>query len=88
MDAPPVIGIGIVMVITEVIMALTPKTFDKKRFAVPISVLVAVMLSVSDGVIRGNSGVWDSVLSGFIIAMASGGAYSTMKNYRKSNPTE
>ena len=79
------IGIGIVMIITEMIMRLTPANFDKKRFAVPISILVALVLSVADALIY-NTGsthelIWSGIIKGFVIAMGSGGAYSALKNY-------
>lgn len=82
----PVIGIALVMMITELIMRLTPSSFDKRRFAVPISVLVAVLMCIADTFIYGSGlwyrMLWEAGLKGFIIAMASGGAYSALKNYK------
>ena len=79
------IGIGIVMIVTEMIMRFTPKTFDKKRFAVPISILVALVLSVTDALIYDTGSthelIWRGMIKAFVIAMGSGGAYSALKNY-------
>lgn len=80
----PVIGIAIVMLVTEVVMQLTPKGFDKKRFAVPISMLIAVIMSIVDTFIY-SSGMWykllwEAGLKGFVMAMGAGGAYSAMRN--------
>lgn len=88
-EGKPVIGIAMVMIATEFIMRLTPQGFDKKRFAVPISVVVAVVLVAVDALIYSEGlwykTLWLSILRGFVIAMGSGGAYSALKNYKPEN---
>lgn len=86
MTGEPVLGMGMVMIVTEVVMRLTPVGFDKKRFAVPVSVAVAIALVTIDAFVNG-SGVWyktlwDSIQQGFVIAMGSGGAYSALRTYK------
>lgn len=93
MDIPtlekPVVGIALVMMVTELIMRLTPERFDKRRYAIPISILVAVLMCIADTFIYGSGlwyvMLWEAGLKGFIIAMASGGAYSALKNYKSDN---
>ena len=88
MDAEkPIMGIALVLMVTEVIMQLTRDSFDKKRFAPPVAVLVGIILSVIDGFVYGAGlwyvVAWEAVIRGIGVGVGAIGAHSTWKNYKK-----
>jgi len=82
----PVLGAAMVAVLTAVIMRLTPRTFDRKRFAVPVSLSVGWALAFADAMAT-TPGVslqimlYQSLLKGLGLMLGAGGAYAALKNY-------
>jgi hypothetical protein len=85
----PVFGIPIVVALTFAIMRFTPRGFDRQRFAIPVSFIVAIVLSIVDTLIyvQGNiaQAVYTAVLRGVAVGFAAVGAHSTYKNYSKKD---
>jgi len=84
----PIMGIALVVMVTEIIMRFTGDSFDKKRFAPPVAVIVGIVLSVGDSFIYG-AGVWyvmlwEAVIRGIGVGVGAVGAHATWKNYRNT----
>jgi len=88
----PLLGMPVVVALTFAIMRLTPARFDKTRFAIPISLIVAIVLSVADTLVYSQGdvlkGIYESVLKGVGLGFAAVGAHSAYKNYTPDNNNE
>jgi hypothetical protein len=69
----------IVGFITEVIMKVTPKGFDKERFGQLISLGVALVVSVIDGIAT-HLGICVILVRGAIWSFLSNGGYDAVKS--------
>jgi hypothetical protein len=65
--------------LTEAIMKVTPASFDKNRFGQLISIGVAMVISVVDGIAT-HLGASVVIIRGFIFAFLSNGGYDLVKS--------
>ena len=80
MDSKTTGGIALIIgILTECIMRVTPKSFDKKRFAFPISVGLGIIILVATGLANGNTSVVTMVLNGIIAGAAASGGFDGIK---------
>ena len=84
----PVFGIPIVVAVTFAVMKFTPDKFNKTRFAIPVSFLVAIVLSVVDMLVYGEGDmlktIYTAILRGIGVGFAAVGAHSAYKNYARN----
>jgi phosphotransferase system glucose/maltose/N-acetylglucosamine-specific IIC component len=71
----------IILTITEVIMRLAPRTFDKTRFAPLVSFVVGIVTVIVVDVLWGPFGRM-SVLKGLLMGVFSSGLYDAGKSVK------
>lgn len=74
-------GAAIVAFVTEMIMKATPEKFDRNRFAPLCNLVLALGLSITEGVLKSGIGIYDAIIRGLIMAMGSAGVYDITKTY-------
>ena len=74
----------VVAFIIEIIMRFTPKSFDRRRFALPMTAIVAIGLSVVEALSKSHISIWLAVVRGLTVGMASAGVYDVYNNYGKN----
>ena len=71
----------VVAFVVEIILRLTPASFDRKRFALPIAAIISLGLSILEAVTYSHLAIWAAIVRGLTVAMASAGAYEVLNNY-------
>ena len=71
----------LVAFLVEAVMKCTPKGFDRKRFALPLAVLVSLAMSIIEALTYSHLCLWLAIVRGLTVAMASVGTYEIYNNY-------
>jgi len=78
------ISAPVVAFIIEIIMRFTPKSFDRRRFALPMAAVVAMALSITEALANSHIPIWQAIVRGLLVGMASAGVYDVYNNYGKN----
>ena len=85
----PIVDVAMIALAVEALNSFTSDRYSKKRYAVPISVMVGfIMVSIDQllhtelsGILHGIQILWGSLKQGFEMGMAAGGAHAAFRNY-------
>lgn len=77
------LGISAVTFLTDRIMRIPPASFDKKRFAPVVSLVLSIVFSIVEALAAGSMDIWSAFIRGMGVAMGASGAHSVQKNYKE-----
>lgn len=71
--------VALAAIFTECVMRFTPKSLDRKRFGLPISIVSGIVTSIVWSLIYSDIPVGQAIIRGLFVAGTASGAFDTIK---------